>query len=92
VWGKVFKDCFTENNGESYDLARILAAFCAVTGIPFFLFMSAYSVIHDPNHHFEMQSFAAAFGMIVGSIAGLILSVAVKQKTDLPLPPNGGSQ
>jgi hypothetical protein len=88
VSDKVFKDCFTENDGKSYDLARFLAAFGALTGIPFFLGMTAYSVISDPAHHFEMQAFAGAFATILGALALHVGAIALKQRTDLPIPPD----
>jgi hypothetical protein len=92
MFGKVVKDSFTENDGKSFDLARILVAFGAITGIPFFLGMEAFSVYNDPTHHFEMQAFAGAFATILGAIAMNILAVAAKQKTDLPVTPDQGNQ
>jgi fluoride ion exporter CrcB/FEX len=88
VLRKIFVDSFTENDGKSFDLARILAAFAALTGIPFFLALTAYSVLNDPSHHFEMQGFAGAFTTIMGGIAVNIGAIAMKQRTDLPVPPD----
>jgi len=85
MFGKVIKDMFTENDGESVDIARVLVAFGAFTGIPFFLFMTWQSVQNDPTRHFAMNEFAGAFAMILTSVAGCILSVAVKQRTDTPI-------
>lgn len=83
---KVFKDSFTENDGQSFDIARILLAFAAMTGLPFFFIMTAYSVYTDPTHHFDGRSFAEAFGIIVAAIAAHVLTIAVKQRTDTPVP------
>lgn len=84
---KVFVDSFTEIDGKSFDVTRFIIAYCALGGISIFFGLTIYSVHTDPTHHFNMQDFAMAFTTIMGGVAMHILSLAVKQKTDNPIPP-----
>lgn len=77
---KVAKDATTENDGKSYDMARVATIFMLFTGFPTFLFLCVYSVTHRVS--FDMIAYGTAFGAMLGGIAAVTGSVAFKQKTD----------
>jgi hypothetical protein len=87
MFKKVFVDSFTEIDGKSFDVTRFIIAYCAVGGISIFFALTVLAFYKDPTHHFGMQDFAMAFTTIMGGIAMHIVSLAVKQKTDNPVPP-----
>jgi hypothetical protein len=78
---KAVKDSGTENDGKSYDLARVATIFMLFTGFPTFLFLCVYSVVHRIS--FDMIAFGTAFGAMLGGIAAVTGAVAFKQKTDI---------
>lgn len=80
---KVFIDCCSENDGQSYDLPRVAAFFMVFTGFPSFLALTAYSVYSGPDHHFDMIAFGTAFGAILSGVAMVTGSIAFKQRSDL---------
>jgi hypothetical protein len=86
---KVFKDCGTENNGSSYDMARVAPMFMVATGFPVFLFLCVYSTIH--RIPFDMIAFGTAFGAMLGGVAAVTAGVAFKQRTDINIT-DGGTQ
>ncbi len=77
---KAVKDSSTENDGKSYDLARVATIFMLFTGFPTFLFLCVYAVIHHTQ--FDMIAFGTAFGAMLGGVAAVTGAVAFKQKTD----------
>lgn len=78
--GKAVKDGTTENNGTSYDMARIVTVFMTATGFPTFLFLCVYCAIHRIS--FDMVAFGTAFAGMLGGVAAVTGAVAFKQKTD----------
>lgn len=79
-FGKVAKDATTENNGTSYDMARVVSLFMVLTGFPTFLFLCVYSTIHHLT--FDMVAFGTAFAGMLGGVAAVTGAVAFKQRTD----------
>lgn len=79
---KVARDSTTENNGSSYDIARVALLFMVLTGFPSFLFLCIYSMLH--RLPFDMIAFGTAFAAIAGGVAAVTGSVAFKQRTDTP--------
>ena len=75
---KVVKDCATEVDGESYCTFRVSGCILTILGVPAFIFMSVYSVMNDPSHHFDMLAFGSAFGGILSGLAMLAGGVAFK--------------
>jgi hypothetical protein len=78
--GKAVKDSATENDGKSYDVARVAMLFMLITGFPTFLFLCVYSTMH--RIPFDMIAFGTAFGGMLGGVAAVTGAVAFKQKTD----------
>jgi hypothetical protein len=79
---KLVKDCLTENNGESYDVIRVVTALVGASGLPTFIGLSIYSVVASTDHHFPMTEFGAAFGLILSGLCAAAIGVGQKQKTD----------
>jgi hypothetical protein len=79
---KVAKDSCTENDGKSYDLARVATIFMLATGFPTFLFLCVYSTIHRIT--FDMIAYGTAFAGMLGGVAAVTGAVAFKQRTDTP--------
>jgi hypothetical protein len=78
----VIKSCTTENDGESYDMARVVALSMVASGFPAFLALCAYSVYASPEHRFDMISFGTAFGAMLAGVAAVTAGVAMKQRSD----------
>ena len=83
---KIAKDCATEIDGESYCTFRVSACILTLLGVPAFIFMSIYSVVNDPSHHFDMLAFGSAFGGILSGEALLAGGVAFKAAKGESLP------
>lgn len=81
-FSKALKDATTENDGVSYDMARVMTAFMVLTGFPTFLFLCVYSALHRIN--FDMVSYGTAFGGMLVGVATVTGAVAFKQRTDIP--------
>ncbi len=77
---KAVKDSGTENDGKSYDMARVATLFMLLTGFPVFLFLCVYAVVH--RIQFDMIAFGTAFAGMLGGVAAVTGAVAFKQKTD----------
>lgn len=78
--GKAVKDSATENNGTSYDMARVMTVFMVATGFPTFLFLCVYCAVH--RIPFDMVAFGTALAGMLGGVAAVTGAVALKQKTD----------
>lgn len=77
---KAVRDSGTENDGKSYDMARVAVIFMLLTGFPTFLFLCVYSTVH--RLPFDMIAFGTAFAAMAGGVAAVTGAVAFKQKTD----------
>lgn len=81
---KILKDCTTENNGESYDVIRVIVLLVGASGFPTFLGLTVYSVYASPDHHFPMAEFGGALCAILVGLCTAAIGVGQKQKTDQP--------
>lgn len=79
-FGKVAKDATTENDGKSYDLARVATVFMVGLGFPTFLFLCVYAAINKSP--FDMVAYGTAFMSMLGGVAAVTGATAFKQKTD----------
>jgi hypothetical protein len=78
---KLIKDILTENNGESYDIARVAIALVVIFGIPLLIWGSVYHTLH-PEHPFDAQGVGIALGSLLAGICAATISIGQKQKTD----------
>jgi hypothetical protein len=69
---KLFKDILTEDDGNSYCMARV----CTVIGVITFVIIGLINVIK--GIHFDLSSFGSGFGYILG---GGGVAVGMKQYT-----------
>jgi hypothetical protein len=81
---KLVKDCITENDGQSYDVIRVIVMLVGASGFPTFLGLAIYSVIASPEHRFAMTEFGAAMCAILVGLCTAAIGVGQKQKTDQP--------
>ncbi|WP_017773856.1 hypothetical protein [Paraburkholderia kururiensis] len=78
---KFFKDCMTEQDGQSYCPFRIAGCGLSATSIPTFIGLTIWSVMKG-NQAWDMKSFAIAFGGMMTGISVLAGTVAFKVKTE----------
>lgn len=74
---KLVKDCLTENNGESYDVIRVITLLIGGSGWLTFL----YKVLSS-TAPFDMSGFGTAMCLILAGVCAAAIGVAQKQKTD----------
>lgn len=80
---KLLHDILTENDGKSYCIGRVMLAAAMATGLPTLCGGALYSIYSSPGHHFDMQSFGIAFAAILAGLSTSVVSIAMKQKTDV---------
>lgn len=61
---KIFKDCLTEKNGETYDVVRVLGAFS-------FICLNIMAVVHMYMncHDLDFTELATGMSLMLGTIA-----------------------
>jgi hypothetical protein len=79
---KLIKDCLTENDGQSYDVTRVIVALVGTSGFPTFLGCTIYSVWSNPDHHFDMQSFGISMCAMLTGLCAAAIGIGQKQRTD----------
>jgi len=88
---KVVKDCSTEIDGKTFCPIRVGGMSLIGSGIPTFIGLSIFSVIQNPEHHFDMIAFGTAFGAIMSGIALVAGGVTFKARGEIPAD-NSNSQ
>lgn len=82
LFAKVLKDCTTENNGQSYDVVRIMVIAVGAPGTLTFFGCTIYSVIASDGHRFDYVSYGTALCAILAGLATTAAGIALKQRTD----------
>ena len=72
---KLLNDILTGKDGETFDIARVLGATTVLT----FLGLAVYSVVKNPMHHFDMQSFGIGAGAVIAAMGA---ALGMKSKTE----------
>jgi hypothetical protein len=80
TFGKVFRDCITENDGMSVCPFRLCGLLMSLTGIVLFAAATVVSLVHA--HPVDLVQFGIGFGSMMAGVAVLAGGVALKATTD----------
>lgn len=80
IIGKVLKDCFTENDGESYCPVRVIGALLVVPAI---LLLLIFGGILIERNTLTLMSFVQTVGVMAGIVVTIFAAgVSLKAMTD----------
>lgn len=76
---KILIQIFTERDGETTDLVRVVGGFLAFFGGVEYLFLAAWNVIVN-KVAFEHQGFGAGLSLVIGALGIAVAAKAITER------------